>query len=144
MADPHKASRPAEPSSSGPIEAMELSLEASPRVLAGLRRALGQWLIKLGVSEVERFDIVLAASEAAGNAIEHAYGPQDARFAVDCQWSSGEVRVTVRDMGAWRRSTSRGRGRGLMLMRECMDSVEIDQTESGTVVTLVKHVGEPS
>jgi serine phosphatase RsbU (regulator of sigma subunit)/anti-sigma regulatory factor (Ser/Thr protein kinase) len=123
---------------------MELSLEATPRVLSGLRRAIGHWLIKLGIAERERFDIILACSEAAGNAIEHAYGPQDATFAVDCRWSAGEVRVTVRDTGSWRRSNSRGRGRGLMLMRESMDSVEVDQTESGTVVTLVKRVEEPS
>jgi anti-sigma regulatory factor (Ser/Thr protein kinase) len=123
---------------------MELSFPAAPRVLAGLRRAIEHWLIKLGVSEVERFDIVLAASEAAGNAIEHAHGPQHATFAVDCRWSAGEVRVTVSDMGAWQPSRSRGRGHGLVLMRECMDSVEIDQTEGGTVVTLVKHLGAPS
>jgi serine phosphatase RsbU (regulator of sigma subunit)/anti-sigma regulatory factor (Ser/Thr protein kinase) len=123
---------------------MELSLEATPQVLAGMRRAIGHWLIKLGIAERERFDIILACSEAAGNAIEHAYGPQDATFAVDCHWFAGEVRVTVRDTGSWRRSKSQGRGRGLMLMRESMDSVEVDQTESGTVVTLVKRVGEPS
>jgi serine phosphatase RsbU (regulator of sigma subunit)/anti-sigma regulatory factor (Ser/Thr protein kinase) len=127
-----------------PGPCIELSLEATPTVLASLRRAIGHWLIKLGVAEAERFAVILACSEAAGNAIEHAYGPQDATFTVACRWSAGEVRVTVSDTGAWRRSTSQGRGRGLMLMREFMDSVNVEQTDSGTVVTLIKRVAERS
>jgi anti-sigma regulatory factor (Ser/Thr protein kinase) len=119
---------------------MELSVEATPRVLAGLRRAIARWLIKLGVPERERFDIVLAASEAAGNAIEHAYGLEEATFAVDCEWSGGEVRIRVTDSGAWRPARRDERGRGLMLMREFMDTVNVERGDSGTLVTLVKRV----
>jgi serine phosphatase RsbU (regulator of sigma subunit)/anti-sigma regulatory factor (Ser/Thr protein kinase) len=123
---------------------LELDLEATPRVLVGLRRAIGHWLTKHEISEGERFDIILAASEAAGNAIEHAYGPQDGTFTVEGRLSAGEVRVTVRDTGAWRDSTSPERGRGLLIMRELMDAVEVEQTDSGTTVTLIKRVSETS
>jgi serine phosphatase RsbU (regulator of sigma subunit)/anti-sigma regulatory factor (Ser/Thr protein kinase) len=119
---------------------LQLNLEATPNVLASLRRGIGCWLLRNGVPEEERFDIALASSEAAGNAIEHAYGPHDATFDVDCQWSPGEVRVTVSDRGSWRGSTSRGRGRGLTIMRELMDGVDIEQGDDGTTVSLVKHL----
>jgi anti-sigma regulatory factor (Ser/Thr protein kinase) len=170
MADPRKPSDLAEPSgspsetSSGdvvegpggltdplatePVEhgcpQLESCLVATPGVLAGLRQAIAEWLMRLGAPEEERLDIVLAASEAAGNAIEHAYGSQSATFTVDCRFSAGEVRVTVRDTGIWRDSTGHGRGRGLVLMRALMDSVEVDQTADGTIVTLIKRVGAPS
>lgn len=120
----------------------EVSLEASPAVLAGLRRTLGRWLIKHGVPADERFDITVATSEAAGNAVEHAYGLHDAHFRVSCNWTPQEVKVVVRDTGAWRESTSRdhSRGRGLMIMDKLMDTAEVRSGEGGTTVTLAKRL----
>jgi anti-sigma regulatory factor (Ser/Thr protein kinase) len=119
---------------------MKLTFEATPRVLAGMRRAIARWLINIGVPEHERFDIVLAVSEAAGNAVEHAYGPHDATFTLDCSWADGEVRVRVADTGTWRAQRRSERGRGLMLMREFMDSVDVQRGELGTIISLVKRV----
>lgn len=121
-------------------ESFELSLEAAPRVLAGLRRTVARWLIKHGVGADERFDIAVAVSEAAGNAIEHAYGPHEATFEVYCLWAPEQVRVTVRDSGRWRPSGSRGRGRGLQIMRQLMDVADIERSEAGTTITLVKRL----
>jgi anti-sigma regulatory factor (Ser/Thr protein kinase) len=118
---------------------LELTLEAAPSVLVGLRRTLGRWLLRHGVQSETRFDVTVAVSEAAGNAIEHAYGLRDAVFTVECDCSQEEVRVTVRDTGRWRESTRSDRGRGLMIMRELMDSTEVRHGESGTAVTLVKR-----
>jgi anti-sigma regulatory factor (Ser/Thr protein kinase)/putative methionine-R-sulfoxide reductase with GAF domain len=118
---------------------LELTLEAAPSVLVGLRRTLGRWLLRHGVRSETRFDVTVAVSEAAGNAIEHAYGLRDAVFTVECDCSQEEVRVTVRDTGRWRESTRSDRGRGLMIMRELMDSTEVRHGESGTAVTLVKR-----
>jgi serine phosphatase RsbU (regulator of sigma subunit)/anti-sigma regulatory factor (Ser/Thr protein kinase) len=120
----------------------DVSLEASPAVLAGLRRTLGRWLIKHGVPADERFDITVATSEAAGNAVEHAYGLHDAHFQVACSWTPHEVKVVVRDTGVWRESTSRdhSRGRGLMIMDKLMDAAEVRSGEGGTTVTLVKRL----
>ncbi|MCW3027067.1 MAG: rsbU3 [Solirubrobacterales bacterium] len=123
---------------------LELTLEAAPRVLVGLRRTLGRWLVRHGVRPQIRFDITVAVSEAAANAIEHAYGLRDAVFNVECQYSEAEVRVTVRDTGRWRESTRSDRGRGLMIMRELMGATEVRHDESGTAVTLVKRISEAS
>ncbi len=121
-------------------DSFELTLEAAPRVLAGLRRTIARWLTTHGVGPDERFDIAVAVSEAAGNAIEHAYGPHRAHFTVDCRWLDGEVRAVVRDSGRWRTPGSRGRGRGLEIMRELMDSVQIERGKEGTTITLVKRI----
>jgi anti-sigma regulatory factor (Ser/Thr protein kinase) len=124
---------------------LELSLEASPHVLASLRRTVARWLTTMEVPDEARFDVVVALSEAAGNAVEHAYGAQDAAFSVTCERTADEVRVTVRDEGRWlphSRESAR-RGRGLMMMRELMDEVDLRREESGTTVSMVKRVARP-
>ncbi len=115
---------------------LELTLDAHPRVLTGLRRTLGRWLADEGVDEGALFDVALAASEAAANAVEHAYGARTAKFTVSCERKETEVRVTVRDSGRWRDSRPDGGGRGLAIMRSLVDSVEVERDEDGTTVTL--------
>lgn len=119
---------------------MQLTLEAHPTVLAGLRRTLGRWLASHGVGEEDLFAVTLATSEAAGNAIEHAYGAREATFTVACERDEQSVRVAVRDEGSWRESRPYGRGRGLGIMRALVDSVEIERGERGTTVTLSKRL----
>jgi serine phosphatase RsbU (regulator of sigma subunit)/anti-sigma regulatory factor (Ser/Thr protein kinase) len=119
---------------------LELTLPATARVLAGMRRTLGRWLMGQGVSSDERFDVTVAVSEAAGNAIEHAYGPSEANFELVGERAAGEVRVRISDTGTWRPVRPEGRGRGLLLMRSLADSVEIDRSEAGTSVTLIKRL----
>ena len=120
---------------------IEMNLDATPRSLGPMRRTLGRWLAGQGVAGDDRFAIMMAVSEAAGNAIEHAYGPREARFAVSCQWLPGEVCVAISDSGNWRGATRSGRGRGLLIMRELMDGIDVDSGAAGTTVTLTKLVG---
>ncbi len=120
---------------------MELTLEAQPGVLAGLRRTLGRWLMSEEVAENELFNITLAASEAAANSIEHAYGAREATFRVLCVHEDGEVRITVSDDGRWRAARPYGRGRGLAIMRALVDEARIEREARGTSVTLVKRLG---
>jgi serine phosphatase RsbU (regulator of sigma subunit)/anti-sigma regulatory factor (Ser/Thr protein kinase) len=119
---------------------MQLTLEANTSELAGLRRALGRWLACQGVQEEDLFGMTLAASEAAGNAIEHAYGAHAATFTVICERDDTEVRVIVRDEGSWRESRPLGRGRGLGIMQALVDSAEVERGERGTTVTLRKRL----
>ncbi len=127
-----------------PLEGtLEMTLPARPDVLAGLRNTLGRWLRAAGANENELFDVTLSASEAATNAIEHAYGAREATFTVRCEHDGPDVTVTVRDLGRWRTTRSRGGGRGLGIMRSLVDSVEIDSDEAGTVVTIAKKLSQP-
>lgn len=119
---------------------MELTLQASASVLAGLRRTLGRWLAGHEVGNEDAFGITLAASEAAGNAIEHAYGAREAAFTVACTRDDRGVQIVVRDTGHWREARPYGRGRGLGIMRALVDEVEVDRGERGTTVTLRKRL----
>jgi len=120
---------------------LALTLDAQPAVLSSLRRGIGRWLAAHGVAAEARFDVALAVSEASANAIEHAYGPADATFAVECRYSPERVAVTVSDTGTWRPQGKRERGRGMDIMQMLMDDVRIDRTDDGTRVLLTKRLG---
>jgi PAS domain S-box-containing protein len=118
-----------------------LSLPAEPGSLVVLRRRLGRFLHATGASEVETFEITLTVCEAAGNAIEHAYGPGDATFDVEAACEDGELVASVRDMGTWRERRSEHRGRGLAIIRGLMDDVEVATEGRGTVVRMRRRLG---
>jgi serine phosphatase RsbU (regulator of sigma subunit)/anti-sigma regulatory factor (Ser/Thr protein kinase) len=126
---------------STPLEAsLEMTLSARPHVLGGLRKTLGRWLRVAGANEDELFDIALSASEAAANAIEHAYGGREATFAIRCERDDRQVTITVRDIGRWRTARPPGGGRGLEIMRSLLDDVKVSSDEEGTVVTMTKRL----
>jgi anti-sigma regulatory factor (Ser/Thr protein kinase) len=51
------------------------------------------------------------------------------------------VQVTVCDDGRWRPPRGTNRGRGLPLMRALMETVDIRQSDAGTVVVLERNLG---
>jgi len=127
--------------SNAPIEGPRLRLElpAEPTELAGIRHTIERWLEAANVDERDAYRITLATNEACMNAIEHAHGRSD--FEVDAEISDDEVGVTVRDRGRWRAPReSVGGGRGLDMMRELMDAVEVTQGADGTTVRMRRSV----
>jgi anti-sigma regulatory factor (Ser/Thr protein kinase) len=105
-------------------------------VLAAIRQLLRRWLEKRGASADEIYDIVVACQEACANAVEHAYRPGRHSFDLDATYDDGRVRVTIRDQGRWRPPRGTHRGRGVMMMKGLMDSVDIEHTDEGTTVVL--------
>jgi PAS domain S-box-containing protein len=121
-----------------PIDAdhLDLTLPAEPEVLARLRRRLGRFLHAAGASEEETYEVILTISEAAGNAIEHAYGPGDASFRVQAVVEDAELVVVVRDSGRWRDQRGDDRGRGLSIIEGLMEQVEVVREAHGTTVRM--------
>lgn len=116
---------------------------ADPRVLADVRRTVGAWLGGIDVSADVRDDLVYAISEAASNAVEHAYSSSDPsvsdRLVTITMWSEpGMVFVDIADRGSWLPATTgpTTRGHGLQLIRGLVDSVSIDSRSGGTTVSL--------
>jgi anti-sigma regulatory factor (Ser/Thr protein kinase) len=107
-----------------------------------MRRSLSSWLAALGAGEDESYDILLAVGEAAANAVEHAYGPVDEQFVLTAEIVEGEVHLTVADQGRWRPARGTNRGRGIDLMRQLMDEVDVTMADHGTVVRMRRRLGD--
>jgi PAS domain S-box-containing protein len=119
---------------------LRLTLPAEPGSLVTIRRRLARFLNGTGASDMEAYEITLAISEAAGNAIEHAYGPGDATFDIEAELVDDDVVACVRDQGEWRESRDDHRGRGLNIIRGVMDSAEVSREEDGTVVHMRRRL----
>jgi anti-sigma regulatory factor (Ser/Thr protein kinase)/anti-anti-sigma regulatory factor len=121
-------------------EPLQLDLIADPAALPGVRRRLNSWLTTVGMGEQDRVGVMVAVGEACANAAEHAYrgsepGPMSLRARVDVD---GVLTVTVRDEGTWRPPDRDpgDRGRGLLIMRQLVDGVVLEEEAKGTTVTL--------
>jgi anti-sigma regulatory factor (Ser/Thr protein kinase) len=122
---------------------VEVTWPAKAERLQLLRHLLERWLAEVGAEDDEVYDVLVASSEAATNAVEHAYGPSQAEFRVECTAHDGGVTVVVRDWGQWREPRGRDRGRGLGLMEGLMDEVKVSHSPSGTEVRLHRQLRRP-
>jgi anti-anti-sigma factor len=123
----------------GVLRPLRVELPAVPASLPVVRRRLSAWLSGLGMGEQDRVGVMVAAGEACANAAEHAYrdaepGPMRITAAVDVD---GLLTVTVSDEGRWRPPDRDpgDRGRGLLIMRQLVDAVALEEV-GGTSVTL--------
>ncbi|MEV4385844.1 SpoIIE family protein phosphatase [Micromonospora sp. NPDC049580] len=127
------------------LEAAELNrfalrLPADPTRLSVLRKRLEDFLVAHNVGETDLFDLTVAVSEAAANAIEHPVQPAEAVISVEVAIEDRTVIATVRDTGQWRESTDSGfRGRGLSLIKALGDLM-VRRTDEGTEVTLRRQL----
>lgn len=125
-----------------------LTVPARPGQLAGVRRALREWMVQAGIGEYDAGCVQIAAGEAASNAVEHAYhGADEAGLLrltarLESGGADGVLHVQVVDSGRWRPPGvhTEQRGRGLALMQSTMDTVELEHG-SGTTVTMRLALG---
>jgi len=101
---------------------------------------------RVDFSEEEVYDIITAVGEVCDNSIEHSHSEQG----IDVEYSirENEFRVEVRDYGTGFDPTGKGDlppdmfsedGRGIFLMKNLMDKVEIDsQIGKGTRIVMRK------
>ncbi|MFR9775522.1 SpoIIE family protein phosphatase [Micromonospora sp. MS34] len=129
------------------LEAAELNrfalrLPADPTRLSVLRKRLEDFLVAHHVGETDLFDLTVAISEAAANAIEHPVAPTEAVIAVEVTIEDRTVTATIRDTGHWRESTGSGfRGRGLALI-QALGELSVSRTNEGTEVTLWRRLAD--
>jgi len=120
-------------------------LQARPASAVLLRHKLEEWLRDQDVSERDRFDVLLAASEAFANAVEHPLLPAAAVVDVEAEIRDGVLEVTIRDYGVWRDGKEREEGGlGFPIMRSVMQGVEVDSQSEGSTITLRRRLRSPS
>jgi anti-sigma regulatory factor (Ser/Thr protein kinase) len=120
-------------------ERLELSVEASPESLARVRRTFARWLRAVGVDGVDAYELVVACGEACANAVAHAYPAGRAQFDVSAVRDGNIVEAVVRDFGTWREPVSED-SRGLKLIEQLVDQLEVNRSAEGTAVVLRRRV----
>jgi anti-sigma regulatory factor (Ser/Thr protein kinase) len=117
------------------------TVEGSVRII---RQELSAFLDTIGLSDDEFYDVILAASEAATNAVEHAQHPAEPFFDVSAEVDDGEVTIVVQDHGRWLPPrSSLYRGHGLAMMRVLADTT-VEARTHGTTVTIRKQSVPPA
>ncbi len=122
---------------------VELVLPAVLESAGRMRREVRAVLAAAGLDEDTAFALLLAASEAVNNAVEHAVDPTrpEVRVRVRVAAEPWRASIEVRDHGRWReRRPSMDRGRGAALMSAGGD-VDVVPTPEGTVVTITRPLG---
>lgn len=106
----------------------DLELPAIRDNVPQLRRAMVQAARASGVSPVGCQHVALAVSEAAANAVLHAFTGTPGRMRAAVWAGDGEIEVLVADdgRGLALRDDSPGLGMGLGLMAKVSDRMEID------------------
>jgi len=121
-----------------------------------MRRVLGDTLLGLGVDDDSVYDILLAATEACTNVLVHG-GPEVRGYAVVTSVGAVGCQVEVADEGTGLLARADAEpdarpvqlpvaqlpesGRGLTVMRACVDNVTLDSRPGhGTVVTMRKRI----
>jgi anti-sigma regulatory factor (Ser/Thr protein kinase)/DNA-binding transcriptional ArsR family regulator len=113
-----------------------MRLPADPTRLSVLRKRLEDFLTAHAVPQPDLFDLTVAVSEAAANAIEHPLEPAEPWITVEASMRADAIVVTVRDSGRWRPATDAGfRGRGLALIG-ALTELSVHRSPDGTAVTL--------
>jgi signal transduction histidine kinase/DNA-binding response OmpR family regulator len=128
----------------GPGEPLVLRLPAEAAALGALRARLRRWLDGASIAAGDAADLLLAAGEAASNAIEHpvAAYPHSIVLRAD-RTADGAARIEIRDHGRWKEQPSEpNRGRGMTIMRAVAGEVGVERSPEGTTITLTRRLGE--
>lgn len=110
---------------------------------AGLARtAVRRFLAATTLGERRSFDAVVATGEAVANAIEHAYDRRpNQTFVLRARQERHTCTIVVEDSGTWNDIEPLAtRGRGIAMMRELCDTLDIERTPAGTTVALMFQV----
>ena len=131
---------------------MQLTIDTliDPQVIRVIRKVGRLVALEAGFGSVQASEVEVALSEALSNAFFHAYrgtpGPVHVEIAVE----AGAVRLLVRDEGAGLRgrltiprSLAETDGRGLYLISQLMDEVELIRSPEGGRGTSIRMVKRP-
>jgi anti-sigma regulatory factor (Ser/Thr protein kinase) len=129
------------PAAQSPAASFSFRLQARPSSAVLLRRKLEEWLDSQGIAQRERFDVLLGASEAFANAVEHPRLPAAGVVDVEAVLDGAELTLSIRDYGSWRDERERTEGGlGFPIMWTVMQTVEVDSKCDGSTITLHRHL----
>ena len=107
--------------------------------LHDLRDQFRAWLAANRVDHETVDALCLAIGEATANVAMHAYGPTGGELRVQGTIDDGAVRVRIEDDGHWRPSPD-DLGRGMRIIEQLSDTVQVERGERGTTIELVRRI----
>ncbi len=133
----------------------ELVLPNEPMRVPEIRSFVASFLADVRAPVDVSSEILLATGEAAANAYRHGRRPEGrSEIRVRCSLERSSVSVMVADDGAGFDASLldsadlpdrfAAGGRGLYLMRELMDDVDISSSSAGTTITLTRRLDAPA
>lgn len=134
---------------------LEFVAQNEPACVPKLRGLVREFLTNLRVDPSTTYDILLATDEAAANAVAHGQSAGgNGLVRLRCSTEGSWVVVAIADEGTGfdpsqvsmdeLPSWSSPGGRGLFLVQELMDRVEIEPSSKGTVIEMRRRVELPS
>jgi len=129
---------------------VSFAMASDVRYLPVVRGAVGALTAAIGWNEAECRAVVLAIDEAITNIIRHAYqGRSDGLIELECRESADGLEFTVLDNGeppdpsricAREAGADKPGGLGTHIIRDVMDSVSYQRTESGNRFLAAKRL----
>jgi anti-sigma regulatory factor (Ser/Thr protein kinase) len=104
-----------------------------------VRDELRSWLEQAGLPAEGVSEVILACSEACANAVEHPLRSERQLVEVEATLNGRELELRVRDFGLWKEQpepVSPMHGRGLDIIRDLMDSLDVRRTAHGTELVM--------
>ena len=114
----------------------EATFPSSPPGVGAMRREVAAFAANAGMDEKGVGSVRLAVSEAATNAVVHAYRQSDGELRVQAYVADGELVVVVGDtgLGLAPRPDSPGLGLGMPLMASVTSSFRVVSEGAGTEI----------
>jgi serine/threonine-protein kinase RsbW len=117
---------------------LKATFPGTPPGVGQLRRAVAEIAQRCGLPDWQVNAARLAASEAASNAVIHAYRERAGELRLEAHVADGELRLVIADEGAGLapRSDSPGLGLGLPIIAHMSERFEIISGPEGTEIHL--------
>jgi anti-sigma regulatory factor (Ser/Thr protein kinase) len=117
---------------------LKATFPGTPPGVGQLRRAVAEIAQRCGLPDRQVNAVRLAASEAASNAVIHAYRERAGDLHLEARVADGELRLVIADEGEGLapRSDSPGMGLGLPIIAQMSERFEIVSGPEGTEIHL--------
>lgn len=103
-----------------------------------VRHDLQRWLERAGLPADAVSEVTLACSEACANAVEHPDQARRQLVEIEAALEGTDLELRIRDFGAWKEQTEGSplRGRGLDMIGDLMDRLDVQRTPHGTELVM--------
>jgi len=132
------------------ISGNTIEIPSNLKYLADVDDFIEGFLRERGTDESVIADIAISVSELVNNAVAHGSEvAPDKPVVVSINQTNSQIKITVSDQGKGfnpddiddplaEENLLKEAGRGIFIVRSLMDSIDIDASERGTIVTITK------